>query len=227
MTIRIYFDTIKLGEKIELNSIQTHYLFKVMRVQANDVVHLFNKNNGEFACKIHEISKNQCIATPEKLIKQYTERRKIICVFSLIRQKNIEIIIQKCTEIGVHAFLPLKTQRSINDEINISRLNTIAIEASEQCGRLDIPEIRKPVSINTLLGMQQAGRAFVLLNQEGSGAINGNCDEIFVICGPEGGFTENEIESFSKFCQKVKISENILRAETAAILGCGIAMQII
>jgi 16S rRNA (uracil1498-N3)-methyltransferase len=145
-------------------------------------------------------------------------------VFSLIKQKNIELIIQKCTEIGVSGFIPLKTERSSSENINIPRLNGIAIEASEQCGRLDIPEISSPITINELEKMQGQGWVFLLLNQNGiafSEMVPNNA-EVYIISGPEGGFTEYEINQLGSFSNKVKISQNILRAETAAILGCGL-----
>lgn len=224
MTIRIYYPTIQINAKIELKLAQAHYLFKVLRQKPNDTIFIFNKKDGEFECTITEISKNKCVVLPKKLIKKFTDTKKIICVFSIIKTKNAELIIQKCTEIGVHEFLPLQTERTNQEELNITRLNTIAIEASEQCGRLDIPAIRTPITISELFKMQNENRAFVLLNQNGeSNFNNGNFVETYIICGPEGGFSQNEIENLSNFCTKIKISQNILRAETAAILGCGLA----
>jgi len=224
MTIRLYCENIKIGEKISLNEVQCHYLHKVMRRGVGNLINIFNKNDGECECKIVEISAKKCVILPEVLVKSYVQSRQVVCVFSLIKQKNIELIIQKCTEIGVFRFIPLKTERSSSENINIPRLNGIAIEASEQCGRLDIPEISSPITINELEKMQGQGRVFILLNQNGTEfqKIQHNSDEIYIISGPEGGFTENEINQLASFSKKVKISQNILRAETATILGCGL-----
>lgn len=230
MTTRIHKAQIKIGTQIDLTSQQAHYLFKVMRKSAGDDVKVFNEIDGEFTCKITQISKEKCTILPLELVKNYTPTQKVICVFSVIKHKNIELIIQKCTEIGIAEFFPLQSQRCSIEAINFSRLEAIAIEATEQCGRIDVPRINKAITIKQLEAMQGEQRAFYLLNQNGKNFIKetqrkeGESKEIFIICGPEGGFSETEIETISNFATKIKISQNILRAETAAMLGCGLFM---
>lgn len=205
-----------------------HYLFKVLRQSVNGQIYLFNETDGEFQCKIIEISPKKCKVLPEISVKTFIPAKKVVCVFSLIKPKNIEFIIQKCTEVGVSGFIPLRAARSVNDNINIERLAAIAIEASEQSGRLDIPKISNLITIPELTKMQGFGKNFVLLNQEGNefAKSENDFDETFIISGPEGGFTSEETEILSNFAHKIKISNNTLRSETASILGCGMFMRL-
>jgi 16S rRNA (uracil1498-N3)-methyltransferase len=216
--IRIFNENI--SEKITINGEQFAYLQKVMRVQIGEEIAIFNANDGEFLFQIANIEKRLIEASKIKLLRKFQEpKRKIFCVFSKIKQKNAELIIQKCTEIGVYAFIPMVTARTVEKNLNIERLSKIAVEACEQCGRLDIPKILPEITINEL---PKLGENLILLSQfseKSSFKIEGSA---FVISGPEGGFTNQELGFLEGICTKFNVSKNILRSETAAILGCGI-----
>jgi 16S rRNA (uracil1498-N3)-methyltransferase len=132
MKIRIYTpNTLLLHNTVLLNDEQTHYITKVMRLGTNDEILLFNKQCGEFLCIIKEISKKHSVCSVIKKTKDFQEPQiHITCVFSVIKPKNIELIIQKCTEIGVKSFIPLKTIRTNDFKLNIERLQKIATEAT-------------------------------------------------------------------------------------------------
>lgn len=216
--IRLFNENI--AEKIIINGEQFAYLQKVMRVQIGEEISIFNSKEGEFLFQITNIEKRFLEASKIKILRTFEEPKwKLFCVFSKIKQKNAELIIQKCTEIGVHGFIPMVTARTVEKNLNIERLSKIAIEACEQCGRLDIPEILPEITINEL---PKLGGNLILLSQfseKSSLKIEGNA---FVISGAEGGFTTQELEFLETICTKLNVSKNILRSETAAILGCGI-----
>jgi len=223
MKIRIYTTkTILLHKTVPLNEEQTHYITKVMRLEVHDEILLFNKECGEFLCRIQEISKKYSVCTVVTKIRDFQESQiHLTCVFSIIKPKNVELIIQKCTEIGVTEFIPLETTRTNDSKLNIERLQKIAIEASEQCGRLDIPKITEIITIKELIELSKNGGEFILLHQDGAN-YKPLSNKRSIIIGPEGGFNTKELEELENFSQKTQISKNILRAETAAILGCGI-----
>lgn len=220
MKIRLYIPNIN-NEKLSLSKEHSHYIIKVMRQKIGDNINIFNKEDGEFLCKIIDTSQNICTLICEKQMQVFQKPTKeIMCVFSIVKQKNIELIIEKCTEIGVQYFLPIITARTNVVDIKISRLNKIAIESSEQCGRVDIPEIFHPIKLKDLPKNLQNFHP-ILLHQNGN-SIHIDYEKIAVIAGPEGGFTNEEMQFLETFSQKVKISQNILRAETANIIGCAL-----
>ncbi len=219
--IRIFNE--KISEKVTINGEQFAYLQKVMRVKIGEEISIFNTNDGEFLFKITCIEKRFLEVSKIRFLRGFQpQEQKTFCVFSKIKQKNAELIIQKCTEIGVHGFIPMVTARTVEKNLNIERLTKIAIEACEQCGRLDIPEILPEIIIDDIEKMH--GTLILLSQFSGSASlkIDGNA---FVISGPEGGFTTQEIDFLEGICTKVNVSKNILRSETAAILGCGIVVN--
>lgn len=215
----------KIESNITLNTEQTHYLTKVMRQKIGDNITIFNQKYGEFSAEIVEINRSFCICKIlEKLQNFIPQSINLKCIFSVIKQKNVELIIQKCTEIGVNEFIPMQTARTVNEYLNIERLNKIAIEASEQCGRIDVPIIHHPIKIADIAKYTEGFEIF-LLHQDGVKEFAFTQKNRCIIIGCEGGFTDEEIRNLETFSQKIRISQNILRAETAAIVGCGMILQ--
>ncbi len=222
MKIRLYHESIT--ELTKLNTWQTHYIFKVMRQTSGNKIYLFNQNDGEFDAEIIEISRNSCVCKILKQVQSFVPPAVYTtCIFSIIKPKNIELILQKCTEIGVRKFIPLYTSRSISSSINYKRLNSIAVEAAEQCGRIDIPVIAEVTTLK-YLPQKLEGTETVLLHQNGSNTVSFQNTNRAIIVGPEGGFTNDELDFMTDFTKSIKISQNILRAETACIVGCGLSV---
>ncbi len=221
--IRIYIENI--AEKVVIIGEQFAYLQKVMRAKIGEEILIFNAIDGEFLFKITDITKREIVALQTANVRKFhAPKQKIFCVFSKIKQKNAELIVQKCTELGVHGFIPMVTARTVEKNLNIDRLTKIAIEACEQCGRLDIPQFLPEISTNELA---KCDGKLMLLSQFSSEKCVDIQGDAFVISGPEGGFTTQELEFLGDICTKLNVSKNILRAETAAILGCGIVMNAI
>src|SRR5690606_20204102 len=71
--------------------------------------------------------------------------RHIYLFFSLLKKDKNEWVLQKCTELGVRNFVPIVADRSEKTGFNLERSEKIVIEAAEQCGRSDIPDVREPI----------------------------------------------------------------------------------
>jgi 16S rRNA (uracil1498-N3)-methyltransferase len=136
------------------------------------------------------------------------------------------MIAGKACELGVSALVPVITARTNVGRLNIARLQTIASEAAEQCGRLDIPEVRAPVDLTALLADWPAGRRLIVCDESGGGrpiaeALAGADPAApwAVLVGPEGGFEKSELDAIAKrhIFKRVGLGPRILRAETAAI----------
>lgn len=200
---------------------QFHHAVHVLRKNIGDEVKVFNETQGEWSGTISNLKKRQICCV--KLIKQAPKtEREITVAFPMINPSRMSFLLEKITELGVTKTILLKSQYSQARTFNPERLKSIVIGACEQCGRLNIPEISPPVSLQKFLS--QNNEKIVLLDEVRddkskrlSDFIGKKC--VFLI-GPEGGFSDAERELFSKYdsVEKISLGGNILRTETAVIV---------
>ena len=221
--IRLFYPaSLLLNLNSKLDKSQSHYVNKVMRVKVNETFSLFN-SNGEWEAKVKEIAKGMVEFTTTKQIRHKENSKEVWLAFSPIRSNYFNFMIQKATELGVTKFLPIIFDRTIVRKINNERLKKIIIEASEQSNRINIPSIEKAQNLKNFLSKykNKIDLIFTDLNTE-----NKKLDikkvkniPICIIIGPEGDFSEKERKELLTFegVKPIKINENILRSETAAI----------
>ena len=219
--IRLFFsNSITIGMTDMLDKSQSHYLNKVMRVKENEFFSLFN-NKGEWEAKILKISKGLVEFEIIKQLRQKENMKDLWLAFSPIKSNYQNFMIQKATELGVTKFLPIIFERTIVRSINIERLKKIAIEASEQSNRINIPLIEKTQNLENFLNSNLVDLIFTDLNSTNKKIDKSKLTSkpTCIIVGPEGDFSELEREKILTFkgVQAVKINENILRSETAVI----------
>ena len=219
--IRLFFsNSITTGMTDMLDKSQSHYLNKVMRVKENEFFSLFN-NKGEWGAKILKISKGLVEFEIIKQLRQKENMKDLWLAFSPIKSNYQNFMIQKATELGITKFLPIIFDRTIVRSINIERLKKIAIEASEQSNRINIPSIEQTQNLESFLNSNLVDLIFTDLNSTNKKIDKSKLTNkpICIIVGPEGDFSELEREKILTFkgVQTVKINENILRSETAVI----------
>ena len=219
--IRLFFsNSITTGMTDMLDKSQSHYLQKVMRIKENEIFSLFN-NKGEWEAKILKISKGQVEFEIIKQLRQKENIKDLWLAFSPIKSNYQNFMIQKATELGVTKFLPIIFERTIVRRINVERLKKIAIEASEQSNRINIPLIEQTQNLESFLNSNLVDLIFTDLNSTNKKIDKSKLTNkpTCIIVGPEGDFSELEREKILSFkgVQAIKINENILRAETAVI----------
>ena len=219
--IRLFFsNSITTGMTDMLDKSQSHYLNKVMRVKENEFFSLFN-NKGEWEAKILKISKGLVEFEIIKQLRQKENMKDLWLAFSPIKSNYQNFMIQKATELGVTKFLPIIFDRTIVRSINVERLKKIAIEASEQSNRINIPSIEQTQNLESFLNSNLVDLIFTDLNSTNKKIDKSKLTNkpTCIIVGPEGDFSELEREKILTFkgVQTVKINENILRSETAVI----------
>ena len=219
--IRLFFsNSITTGMTNMLDKSQSHYLNKVMRVKENELFSLFN-NGGEWEAKILKISKGLVEFEIIKQLRQKENMKDLWLAFSPIKSNYQNFMIQKATELGVTKFLPIIFERTIVRNVNVERLKKIAIEASEQSNRINIPSIEQTQNLESFLNSNLVDLIFTDLNSNNKKIDKSKLTNkpICIIVGPEGDFSELEREKILTFkgVQTVKINENILRSETAVL----------
>ncbi|WP_381415178.1 16S rRNA (uracil(1498)-N(3))-methyltransferase [Spiroplasma endosymbiont of Anurida maritima] len=219
-----FFVKDKKGDSFDLSDEQSHQLKNVLRLKHQDkIVAIYDKTF--YFCWFNKELNNFIII--EKLQINNEPKIKINLINCLTRNSKFELMIQKATEIGVHKLIPFQSERSIvsiskiNDN-KIQRWNKIALEAAEQSRRNIIPTIEKPVSNIRDLDQYMSDLNIVLYEAEDNKSLKDNLikniKEITIVIGPEGGFSNKEIEYFvSKQYKVCHIGKRILRTETATI----------
>jgi len=218
--IRLFFpESLSINLTDKLNKSQSHYLAKVMRINIGKKFSLFNQN-GEWEAKITNITKGIVEFSTIKKLRSKDNEKEIWLAFAPIKFNYLNLMIQKATELGVSKFIPILTERTIVRKINEKRLNKIIIEASEQSNRLKVPKLDEIIKLDNFLKFnQKTNIIFGDLNTDNKKIIVKGTEPLCILIGPEGDFTLKEREKILKLKNIIplKINENILRAETAAI----------
>ena len=211
---------------VVLDKDQSHYIATVMRRAAGDKVALFNGRDGEWLGVFQEIHKNHCLVHVTEQMRPQMIEPDIELLFAPVKKIQTNLIVQKATELGVASLQPVQTQRTNADRLRGDKLAMQALEAAEQCERLNVPVVHGLVKLEQALAALAPDRTLIFCNER----LTGNSARVMlpalentgkwaVLTGPEGGFTTEEIELISQRNNTYAISlgPRILRAETAVI----------
>ena len=231
--IRLFYrESLSLNLTSTLDKSQSHYVSKVMRIKENEVFSLFN-NGGEWEAKILKISKSIVEFNVTKQLRQKENFKELWLAFSPIKSNYFNFMIQKSTELGVTKFVPIIFDRTIVRKVNKERLEKIIIEATEQSNRINVPLLEKPQNLKSFISknIKKIDLVFTDLNTKNKKIeINKMSKKpLCIIIGPEGDFSEKERNQILNFeeVKPIKINENILRAETAAISSISIIKYVL
>ena len=226
---RLFADTqISLNSMIYIKEKQHHFLKNVLRIKLDDKINLFDGITGEWEAGVISVSKEKTALRILKKIREFEYQPDIWLIFSPIKIFRLNIIIQKAVELGVSKIIPCKTEFSNFVKLNYKNLELNAIEAAQQCERLNIPKIDKILNFKLLLDTFPIDRAIVFCDESDS-ALPSIYDEVkdkadkyskwAVIIGPEGGFSNEERKMLlnHKNILRVTLGNRILRSDTAAI----------
>ena len=218
--IRIFYpEKLSINLETNLDKSQSYYLLKVMRIKRGDTISVFNKS-GEWKSIITETIKSIVYFKVTEQLRQKEIEQEIWLAFSPIKSNYFNFMIQKATELGVTKFLPIISERTIVRKINNERLNKIIIESCEQSNRINVPSIEKSQSLEKFLSHNlDINLIFGDLNTKNKKIKFYNSKPNCLLIGPEGDYSSNEIKKILNYkgSQSIKLSDNILRSETAVI----------
>lgn len=207
------------GVSVELEQGPANYLGKVLRLGKGAQLLVFDGRSGEWAASIAEAGKKRMTLTVERRTREAETIPDVWLAFAPVKRQGTDWVIEKATELGAARLIPVLTQRTVVDRVRLDRLEAIAIEAAEQCGRTRLPEIAEPLPLARLL--ERNGRRLYFADEGGGepAASSFTAGPATILTGPEGGFTDNERASIRAVPSAVPISlgPRILRAETAAL----------
>jgi 16S rRNA (uracil1498-N3)-methyltransferase len=218
------------GARVELDRAQANYLSNVMRLKEGDQLLLFDGHSGEWLSSIAQAGRKGMVLTVERKTRSPEIIPDVWLLFAPVKRAQTDWLVEKATELGAARLVPVITQRTIVDRVRLDRLESIAIEAAEQCGRTRLPQIAEPLPLKQLLDSGQPERPLYFADEVGGEAAAGafKPGAAAILTGPEGGFTDEERASIRAAPGAVAISlgPRILRAETAALAALAAYMAV-
>jgi len=207
---------------------ELHHAIKVKRLKEGDLLEINDLQGNIYKAKIIEINKKYAKLEIIEKIQQEEEKLKTTLYLAVPYQlSKIDEIIDNISQLGVYKFVPVITKNcAIKEQDVIKKLEKwkkIAIQSIKQCKRVYPVIIEKPIKLDKIIDNYQLKIVFYEKEKEKSLhniEMNKDITDIAVVIGNEGGFTEEEINLLlKKGYQKLKLCNNILRMETAIIVG--------
>lgn len=228
--IRLYVESpLADGGEVETSPEQAHYLAHVMRARLGDAILLFNGADGEWRGRVVEIGRRSVRLAVQTREQPQTLGPDLDLIVAVVKRPRLETIAEKAAELGARRLLPVTTERTNAGHANITRLTAIAVEAAEQTGRLNVPEILREARLADVLarwspeGSQR--RRLMFCDEAGEAApalealAGAAAGPWAILIGPEGGFSPKERAAAraTPGAVPVNLGPRILRADTAAI----------
>lgn len=227
---RLFVDApLSQGAGLTLERDQAHYLVSVMRRQPGDGVRVFNGRDGEWRALLASAGKREARLQIAERLREQAVPPPLTLYFAPVKKARTDFIVEKATELGARAIIPVLTRRTHAERVRTDRLSALAREAAEQTERLDVPEIGEPVRLDALLDSWPEGDRLIFCDETGGApmleALLGVREEQgqshqnwSILIGPEGGFAPEERERLRALpgVLAVSLGPRILRADTAA-----------
>lgn len=204
----------------------------VLRHNVGDKITVCDGFGIDYFCTISEILNKEIILNIDSFKESETEPKTKITLFQgLPKSDKMEMIIQKCVELGVYEIVPVKTERCVvklsedkKTAQKIERFNKISESAAKQCERGIIPKVKMPVSFKeAILSVKNFDGAFIPYEEEKENGLRNFIKDfkgknIAFFIGPEGGFSKEEIDfAIENGIMPVTLGKRILRTETAGL----------
>lgn len=218
-----------------LDEAESHHCAHVMRQKKGEFLTIFNGKGLEVKAKITGIDKKSVSYEPITQNQIPAPAHRLCLAQALTKNKAMDLIIQKATELGVSSIVPLASDRSVSQlegdqaESRIEKWRQIAIEAAKQSGQNWLPEFApvqrvkpyvsglKAEPVKLIASLQPEAKPLKQTLREAL-EEKGQEAEILLMIGPEGDFTPAEIgEARATGFLPVSLGEIVLRSETAAI----------
>ena len=233
---RLYIrEPLTSGGAVALDAAQLHRLRNVLRLGSGSAVAAFNERDGEWLCHLADQGRRGAALVPERRLRTAEAEPDLWLLFAPIKRARLDWLVEKATELGAAALVPVWTAHTQPERFNRERLRALAIAAAEQSERLSVPEVHAPERLDKLLAGWPAQRRLIVCDETGAGMPIGAALETLsdttsaaLLVGPEGGFTETELDALGKLpiVSRVGLGPRVLRAETAAIAALAVFQAI-
>ncbi len=224
-------------DKVFIDGENANHIINALRCKIGEEIEISSGDGFDYSCKIEKIEKNIVIAKIIDCFGNDSEpNTKITLYQGLPKSEKMELIIQKCVELGVDEIVPINTDRSIvklsgKEEKKIARWNKISESAAKQSRRGKIPKVLSILDFSKAIDkIKQNDLNIIPYEKEEKNTIKNIIKDfkgkkIGIFIGPEGGFSEKEINlAMQNNIIPITLGKRILRTETAGFITTAILL---
>jgi 16S rRNA (uracil1498-N3)-methyltransferase len=231
MARRIHVHTVSVGQ-LTLPSDQSHHLRDVLRLREGDEIEIFDNNGNVAEARIDKVDSQSVTVTASPPTAPAPPQLNLTIASALPKASRADWMIEKLSELGVTRFLPLMTSRSVvhpEGQQKYTRWTRIATESAKQSHRPGVLHIQALIPVRDFVPQITAPAAFLSpdasINLLQMTTDNGPLTNLTLLIGPEGGWTPEELNLFATAnVRGVRLTQTILRVETAAITAAAVAL---
>jgi len=228
--IRVHVEaTLACGVQVEIRGSAAEHVSRVLRLGVGDPVTLFNGDGNDYPAKISGLRRSVVEAEVHGIAPARAESPlALTLVQGIARSERMDLVVQKATELGVTAIVPVLTTRSVvkldadKRAARLAHWRGIAIAACEQCGRARLPAIAEPLPLAHWLARETraATRRIQLVPDATQSLLTvaQGAEAVELLVGPEGGLEEAERDAaLAVGYLACRLGPRVLRSETAAV----------
>jgi len=222
----------EVGGVVSLDRSDSHKIVHVLRLRSGDTIEAIDSAAQQFEGRL-DVGGDRVRA--QLLLRRNGAQPaslEVSVAQAIPKGQKMDFVVEKLTELGVHAILPLTSERtigSVGDDRKLARWQRLAKTAAQQCGRRAVPRIASPLQLEALCDRfseydavlfpwELAQRAPL---RDALPGIVGSARRLLIVVGPEGGFSHQEAETArTAGARVVSLGPRILRTETAALFLC-------
>jgi len=242
-TPRVYVDApLAVGGEVALDRDRANYLLNVLRLKHGDAVLLFNGHDGEWRATLVGSGKRGLVATADERLREQPRANDLHFLFAPLKHARLDYLVQKAVELGASRLQPVITRHTQVARVNLERMRANVVEAAQQCGVLNLPDVAEPEPLRSLVNAD-GGRLLVFCDEDAEvkdpvaalaaarlpAEAVGATYPMAVLIGPEGGFAADEREMLLRRPNVVRLSlgPRILRADTAAVAALALVQAVL
>ncbi|SHE30673.1 16S rRNA (uracil1498-N3)-methyltransferase [Caldanaerobius fijiensis DSM 17918] len=226
----IFDDKVVIEDKEDFNH------FKVLHIKKGESIIVSDGMGNDYEAEVYKIDKDKVTAKIVNILPPVESNIDVTLYQALPKSTKMDLIVQKCTELGINSIVPVITERVVvkwdDNSSKLNRWRRIAYESSKQCRRSRIPQVHEPMSFEELLNLIPTYDIFILpyetenvVHLKDIMRADNNFKKIGIFIGPEGGFSNCEIiKATEKGARVVTLGSRILRTETAGFVTVSIIM---
>ncbi len=229
MRLHRFFVKENIGENSEIEISEeriVHQVRNVFRLGVGDKIIIFDGGGEDHECEIMKAGNKNLELRIMNSKKGFLPKKEVTLFMSLIKKENFALVCEKATELGVAKIVPVVSERVTLKNLNRDRIEKILVEASEQCGRGDVPVLGEVTNLQDPI-FKSGENIFVAdFGGEDFSNVKLKIENCSILIGPEGGWTEEERNLFKENnIKSFALGETTLRAETAAIVATFLSLN--